>query len=169
MSDIQLFVMAPVEKMKDFNERLRKACEEAPVTDYKAVVVDGHVAITLISEEVEADEALVAEALKAGRHLKVGELVPVEDPIIVQAVRIGALGKDAADSEQRVEAISKRAEGDVEDIEYIRGAQIDWMQDRNDLDDAGAAKPGQRPRYVQFTREVVYAVITYLATDGEEE
>lgn len=166
MSDIALLVKTGNEKMSAFNQRLGEACRSAPITSFQAEVVDGQPAILLCSEMIEADQEAIAQAKEDGVIIEAGELIPDSDPVVVQVARLGAFGEEAAKAEQSVGVLAKRGDGQVADVEMIKGQTIDFVLDRNDCDDAGKPKVAN-PRYVTYNRETVYVVVSYFAAEEE--
>jgi hypothetical protein len=167
MSDIALLVKTSNEKMSKYNERLAKACASAPITAFQAEVVDGQPAVLLRSEMIEAGPEEVEQAKQDGADLKEGDLIPESDPLLVQVARIGAFGEEGAKAEQSVGVLAQRGDGQVAEVEMIKGQSIDFVLDRNDCDAEGKPKTAN-PRYVTYNRETVYVVVSCYAGAGDE-
>lgn len=168
MASMKTLIKDPNEVMSAFNARLLKECSDAPVTDFHAVVTDGEPAITLLSEMIEVDEEMVAEAKENGETLKLEELVPENDPIIVQVMKLGAYGDYAAKAEHNAAALAKRAQGEIDDVEMIKGPAYAWVRDRNDFKDDGVTlvDPKAPARHIMVPAESVFMVMAYI--DVEE-
>jgi hypothetical protein len=168
MADITTLIKAPTIKMKDFNKELREACQEAPITDYHAAVVDGQPCIVLISNLVDATAEDVANAEADGVPLKLGDPIPESDPLVVQVVALGAYGTAAADSMKLCDVLAQRANGQAEDPEIISGPTVGWSHSPDDIDPA-TGSPRPNARMVMFQSAAAYLVISYLAPAGETE
>jgi len=159
MSSFRTLIQKPIESMKDFNARLAIACAEAPITDYEASVVDGLPALTLISELVDVDQEMIAEAAEEGEKLSDGDVVPDGDPMCIQVCALGAIQEISGNSEARMDVLNTRADGDAIEVEHISGPNIQWIPDRNDVNADGKPKTGAK--YIMVQTQSVYAVVSY--------
>lgn len=142
MSEAMILIKDPNETVKQLNQRLRDACLQAPVTDFELHVVDGQPMISLFAGVVEADEDDVAEALEADEVIKLGALIPEDDPVVVQVSDVSALvpmevdgnggqikGKegDAAKSEKKLDTLCERAGDAVTKLRTASGTAHGWV------------------------------------------
>ncbi len=157
--EFKTLVQPPHEKMKDFNERLREVCEQSPITSFEAVVVDGQPVITLMSEVMEATEEDVEKAKEDDPEddLKIGDMIPVDDTVLVQVSGVGAAGEKASNTEHAHDVLNKRAGGEAIEVRYFTGPSVRWEPDYNDVL-ANAPKPKQ----VLVQAPVTYAAIVSL-------
>lgn len=130
MADAATVVKAPEESLKDFNKRLFVTCGEFPITNVQLAVVDGQPVVTLFSESVEADEEDVQEAEEAGEKIAVGDLIPAEDPVVVQVCTLRAASiDDAQKSQRRMDMLYKRADGNVTGVLHASGRGLVTLVD----------------------------------------
>ncbi len=142
MSDALIAIKDPNEEMKNFNKRLRDACANTPVTDFELHVVDGQPMVVMFSGLVEADEDDVEEAKEASEELKLGDLIPEDDPVVIQVCQLRALvpmeldkdgalvkGKegDAALTEKRLDTICERANDGITKVRVASGTSYAWV------------------------------------------
>ncbi len=156
-ADFTTLVKAPTEKSKEFNERLRVACESVPVTSFEATVVDGQPVITLMSELDYPTEDMIEEAKEAGEKLDPDEMVPVGAPICVQVAGLSAVGEDVAMSEKAMSALNHRAKGECDEVRYFSGQFVQWVPDHNDV-----INQVPKPKFVLAQVPVVFAAVAYL-------
>ncbi len=155
--EFKTLVKSPVERMKEFNERLEKACKSAPITGFEAAVVDGQPVVTLMSElDYPSDEQL-ADDKEAKGDLKADDLVPIDDPICVQIGGIAASENGPAQTEHAHDTLNNRAQGECTEVRYISGQHFVWTPDQNDVL-ANVPKPKQ----VLVQTTVVFAAVAYL-------
>ena len=136
MADACTLVKAPEEQMSKFNERLIAECREIAVTSVQMAIVDGQPCVTLFSEAVEATEEDVEEAKEVAEEdggkceLKVGDLIPSEEPVFVQVSPLHADNLErAAKSQSRMETLYKRAQGGVTAVLHATGKGIVKIND----------------------------------------
>ncbi len=155
--EFKTLVRPPHEGMKEFNERLREACQSAPITSFKAVVVDGQPVITLISEVEEATDEDVANYKENGETLTKGELIPIDDTLLIQISGMSSAGDKAAGTEHAHDVLNRRADGECVDVEYFTGQFLRWEPDYNDVI-AQVAKP----KHILVQGPVTFAAIVSL-------
>jgi len=171
MMDAITLLKMPSEPMKEFNLRLMEQCLAQPITSYRAAVVDGAVSVTLISEETEATAEDIAE-LGENPGVAEGDIIPVEDPLIVQVALLSAASvEDANNSEKRLDTLFQRAGGEISAVDYVTGISSDWIPDlgkaaRNaDGDVAPSIKgvfktpDGQLVPFIYSQKQVTYVVV----------
>ncbi len=142
MSDAVILIKDPTEILKDFNKRLRTFCGQTAVTDFEVHVVDGQPMVSLFAGMVPAEEEDVEDAKEAGEIIKVGDLIPEDDPIVVQVCGVAARapmerdenggqvkGKegDAAQSEKRLDALCEKAADGIVKMRVASGTSHDWV------------------------------------------
>jgi hypothetical protein len=158
MADAITLIKAPVEKMQDFNIRLKQSCESQPVTDVSIVVIDGEPAVTLFSEVVEATQEDVDEAKEDGQEIKLGEMIPEQAPMMAQVTRVSAVdAQAAAKSQDRMERLYERAGGSVIKQLHAEGSRAGFMV----IPDS---KPEQK---AWVTAPEHYMLVAYLPADEE--
>jgi hypothetical protein len=134
MADARTLVKLPIEKIGDFNKRLLSSCKEVEVTTAMLHVIDGEPVVTLFSEMVVATEEDVAEAtedLEEGDKLdfKAGDLIPENDPVLVQICKVAAYDDKAAGTSHKfLESVFHRAEGQVVKVLKDTGSRFGWVQ-----------------------------------------
>jgi hypothetical protein len=131
MADATTLIKSPTESMKSFNTRLRAACKQAPVTSGTLAVVDGQPEVTLFSSTDIADEESVNEGLADN----VGDEFLVGAPIMIAICRVGArTERESNKTEERLEVIYEKAEGEVDDEATITvtGPAIEFFKPDDD-------------------------------------
>lgn len=129
MADAVTIIRAPEEPMSKFNIRMLDVCKEMPVTSAQLAVVDGQPCVTLFAEAVEAEQEDVEEAGEAA-SIKVGDLIPAEEPVYVQVCPLHADNLEkAATSQKRMETLYKRAQGGVTAVLHASGKGVVRVQD----------------------------------------
>lgn len=158
MADGISLVKAPEEQVSAFNQRLLSACGDFPITSVQLVVIDGQPMVTLFSESVEADEEDVEEAKEAGEEISVGDLIPTEDPVVVQVTQVRADSLDAAKKAQdRMETLYKRANGGVTSVLHASGKGLQKIVD-------------PQTKKISFDiREIHYAAVVYNPSEEAEQ
>ncbi len=200
MADVQTFCRSVGENAKTFNDRVRRYCARHPVTNFELHVVDGMPMLVLMMEEVQATEVDVAKArqiweeeceeAKAAKEelpeepdLEVGEWIPAGDPLIVEVARVSCLTKDeAGKSEERLNLIYQRADGNVMRHTTAHGRTIAWVEDSNvaaqiarvraqnlTIKDQSAKVPEPEMKYVQSEVQASFCAVGYLNQDELED
>jgi hypothetical protein len=167
MADIQVLLKIPTISMASFNQELKKTCQEAPITDYRASVVDGMPCVVLISTLVDATAEDVEQAKADGVALALGDAIPENDPLVIQVAALGAYGTAAASSMKACEILASRAQGQVEESEIISGPTVGWAHSPDDLDEQGTPRPNAR--MIPFPSSASYLVMSYLSPPEEKE
>ncbi len=162
--DSKTLVKSSIEKMKEFNKRLRSACESAPVTSFEVAVVDGLPVVTLISETHEADEEDVADAKKFGDKIELGDVIPDDDTICVQVSGLSAVGDEAANTESVMDQLNDRAEGETLGVRFFSGQYVQWVKDENDV-----RKGVEKPALVMAIVPVTYAAVFFLQEPVDQD
>ena len=143
MSDVMFCVRDPNETVSSFNKRLFKVCHDTAVTDFELHVVDGQPMVMMFAGVVEADAEDVAAAKEDGEDLKEGDIIPEDDPIIIQVAKAcalqpmaidkdGALVKgqegDAAKTERGLDVLGERARDRVTKVRVATGTSHNWVK-----------------------------------------
>lgn len=134
MADARTLIKLPNEKTGDFNRRLLSSCKEVEVTNAMLHVIDGEPVVTLFSEMIVATEEDVAEAadeLDEGEKLdfKAGDLIPENDPVLVQICKVAAYDDVAAGKTHKfLESVFHRAEAQVVKVLKDTGSRFGWAQ-----------------------------------------
>lgn len=176
MADAQTHAFLPNAgvSMKQFNEGLVAACEEADVTKIEAAVVDGALVITLLTGVVEATEEDVEEAKDEDGKAPFaeGDEIPEGDRLMVKATKlsfqtaedvvkiVGGNGKKG-----NLDLIYDQADGMIVEHRIVTGRALCAVQHP---DDAFAKKKLEGSRAVYVEKDVSYAVVVWLA-DGEAD
>lgn len=183
MADAFTVIRYPNESLKDFNNRLRKMCEDAPVTSFEAAVVDEQLAITLICESQEATEEDITQEREVDPKttLSVGDLIPSGPTIMIQATTLRAHTPDAAaKSENLFEKLVSRLGADVEQVRYVQAPTEVWIPDLSkakrrsdgslelDKDDQPQSVDGSPLAYVLAHRQCTYLIISAPLMDDEQ-
>jgi hypothetical protein len=112
MSDAYTLVKCEDEKMKEFNERIAKACSENHVTDGQIDIVDGQPVVTLLftdGEDIDPEEE-------------------GQDPMAVMVAKVSAVsGDSAALSEKFMGALYDEADASVVDVQFAVGPAFEWV------------------------------------------
>jgi len=184
MSDAITLIRTPNQPLPAFNAELRQRCSEMPITDFQIVLVDGQPAVTLISEDVEATEEDVRDALEADPQsdLKVGDPIPESDPLLIQVTPLGARTEsEVTSSRGRVDKLCDRAKGEIERIITATGEVTEWipnlalakMRPDGSLETNKEGNPitvdGNPLPFVQATRQVVYLAVASLAPEPADD
>jgi hypothetical protein len=168
MADFQVHLKAPTETIKEFNLALRQSCKEAPITDFRAAVVDGQPCIVLISSLVPPTPEDIQTAKADGVDINPDDEIPESDPLVLQVAALSAHGPGHAATGQAVEKLAQRADGAAEEVEIIAGPAVGWSFSPDDLDQTtGSPKPNARMTQHQTT--VSYLVLSYQNDDVQGE
>lgn len=169
MADAQTHVFVPNSgvSMKQFNEGLTAACEEADVTKIETAVVDGALVVVLLVGVVDATEEDVEEAKDddGKAPFAEGDEIPEGDRLMVKAIKLTfASAEDAAKiagESGYLEKIYAQANGLIVDHRIVTGRALCSVPHPEDL-----AKKAESRRAVYVEKDVHYAVVIWLA-DGE--
>ena len=161
MADAFTLVKNPSETLGAFNKRLRKACgpDMPAVTEMSVCVVDGQPVVTLFSEMIEIEQADIDEAKEAGEDpLPVlGEVVPEEEPIIVQVSKLNCTTDEEAMASQKfLDVLYQRADGNVTKQLQASGPIFGFLKGPDKATD------------VYCQQVVTYAFVSYLRDVGDE-
>ncbi len=157
MADALTIPKCPSEKVGDFNKRLKETCTMQPVTDASIVIVHGQPVITLFSEMVEADQEDVDAAAEDGEELKLGELIPSEDPLIVQVCSLDCSSDESAGkTQQYAERLFQRADGAVSKTLHATGRIFGFVEATD-----------KKQHYCE--QEISYMLVAYFAGVAEDE
>ena len=130
MSDAITLIRSPTQPLAEFNAELRERCGELPITDFQLAIIDGQPAVTLLSADVEAteDDLRDAQAADPKSDLRLGDLIPDGDPLLVQVTPLDArTEKDAKSSRGRLDKLYDRAAGEIERVITAVGEMNEWV------------------------------------------
>jgi hypothetical protein len=167
MADAMTCAKSPDETMKQFNLRLREACSNKnnPVTNVSIIVTHGEPVVTLFSEVHEVTEEDVKEAADEGEDpLTLGELIPDNEPLIAQVVKVScASPEEAIKTQRRLETLYERADGGVIELLHATGSRFGFVP-------LPGAKDPKDPREQVYVEEpVTYVLISYEVGDDDDE
>ena len=114
MSDAYTIVKCQDETMKEFNARIRQACQDNHVTDGQIDIVDGEPVVTLLWTEPE--------------DISDDQEDDAQNPLEVLVARVNASTEDsAAKSEQHLGTIYEIANASIVDVQFATGPAYEWV------------------------------------------
>lgn len=134
MAEALLMLKSPVqENIKQFNKRLREACEDVNVTGIKFTVVDGQPCVVLTSDMDVITQEDIDEAKEMGipeEELPTLGFLTSDVALCCAVINMRAHELKAVEkTEDHFEkVVEEAAEGDVEEIMFAQGHVHDWIE-----------------------------------------